>query len=110
MTAVFIFLVVIKFNNDDVDVSFSCIFCITALLGLSLGLLAIMFCGKDIGKSKILSKDFNNLSDKIIPCPKKKSNEKNPKGTSGGENNDDKLGETARVSAFKIRVILKSCG
>ena len=93
LTAIFVLLVFKKISNEYVPCV--CLICVTALLGLSFASLGIIFCGNEVDKFRILSTDFNKVSDKIIPCPKKKSNEKNPKGTSGGEDNDDKLGETA---------------
>jgi len=56
------------------------IICFTALWGLSLALLAILFCGDNLGKCGILSKDFNKVINRIIPNPqennKKKQSEK----------------------------------
>lgn len=78
------------------------IICFTALWGLSLALLAILFCGDELGKCGILSKDFNTVINKIIPNP----SEKNKKNQSENDKHEEPVSQNC-ISSKQLETLEK---
>lgn len=61
-TLIFILICIGKISSEDFP---GIIICISALLGLSLALLTIIFCSNETDKAKILTKAYDSVISKV---------------------------------------------
>lgn len=78
---------IIIFGQSDNRFFLILFICNTALLGLSLGLLTIIFCGEESDKNNKLFKAYIDVSERVLPL------------TKGNHNNNQNVAKTSQTMA-----------